>query len=146
MPEWHTYDTGRSILFSALPLPRALVHVVIEAALCGVLGWWLANRSNATFYLGWWIMIASGSLFFLENAVRLARRRSLFDLGDTFVESMHFAKRAERFTHPHAVGASVWEQRLGAVVQSFLRLLQMAFLPADRKRKDQKDNSRQHRQ
>ena len=98
VPEWHSYDTGQSLIFFFLPLPRSLIQVIIEPALCVAVGWWLVLRGNATFYIGWWIVISGGLLFFLENAIRIARREGLFDLGDTFVESEHFARRAERFT------------------------------------------------
>jgi hypothetical protein len=99
VPEWHSYDTGQSLIFSSLPLPRSLIQVIIEPSLCVAFGWWLVQRGNATFYLGWWIVISAGLLFFLENTIRIARREGLFDLGDTFVESEHFARRAERFAN-----------------------------------------------
>jgi DnaJ-domain-containing protein 1 len=98
-PEWHSYDTGRSLLFSWVPfLPRWLAQVFIEPVLCWVLGYWLLQRGNYTFYIAWWIMLASFTLFSLENKIRIARHEGLFDLGDTVIESMDFARRAENFT------------------------------------------------
>lgn len=99
-PEWHSYSTGRSLIFSLapLPLPKALVHAVIEPALCGLLGWWLLKRGGGTYFLGWWVVIASVFLFIIENTIRVARRESLLDLGDTVIESVNFAGRAENFT------------------------------------------------
>jgi hypothetical protein len=98
-PEWHSYDTGRSLIFSAAPfLPRSVAQVLLEPVLCGALGLWLAQRSNATFYIGWWIVFASIALFGLENKIRIARREGLLDLGDTVVESVDFARRTENFT------------------------------------------------
>ena len=99
VPEWHSYDTGQSLIFFFVPLPRFFVQGLIEPALCGAIGWWLSERSNATFYLGWWIIISAGLLFSLENTIRNARRESLFDMGDIVVESMYFARRAEQFGH-----------------------------------------------
>ena len=96
-PEWHSYDTGRSWIFGSLPLPKTLVLVIIEPTLCALFGWWLSHRSNSTFYLGWWITIAGGFLFNLENRIRIARRNNLLDLGDTVIESVNFARRAEKF-------------------------------------------------
>jgi hypothetical protein len=110
-PEWHSYDTGRSLLFGFLPLPRFFVQGVLEPAICGALGWWLAQRSNATFYLGWWLMLSSMNLSSLENTIRVARRESLFDLGDTFVESEHFARRAEAFTNRPGAGTGSARQQ-----------------------------------
>jgi hypothetical protein len=140
-PEWHTYDTGQSLIFSFVPLPRFLAQGVIEPLLCVGLGWWLVQRGNATFYLGSWIIISAGFLFNLENTIRIARREGIFDLGDTFVESSHFAHRAERFTNPFS-SSGAKGQSSGSLFESFLRTIQMAFSPAARRRKDQKDSSR----
>lgn len=145
VPEWHTYDTGRSLLFSFLPLPRSLVQVVIEPALCGLVGWWLSQRSNATFYLGWWITISAGMLFFLENAIRVARRESLFDLGDTVVESVNFARKAERFSNPYAGGRTGEPQRRPGILQAALRAIQLALTPGTKRRKANGTDDRQHR-
>jgi hypothetical protein len=126
-PDWHSYDTGRSLIFSFLPLPRFLIHGVLEPAICGALGWWLAGRSNTTFYLGWWIILSSMLLFFLENTIRVARRESLFDLGDTIVESEHFARRAEAFTNqPEASNGSARRQAHSDFRTGLLWLLRMA--------------------
>ncbi len=97
VPEWHSFATGRSVLFSFLPLPRVLVQIVIEPVLCGALGWWLAQQSNSTFYIGWWIVISAGLLFIMENEIRISLRERLFDLGDTIIDSVNFARWAERF-------------------------------------------------
>lgn len=99
VPEWYSFDTGQSLIFSLLPLPKFLTHGIIEPLLCVALGWWLSQRSDATFYLGWWIILSAGFLFNLENTICIVRRETLFDLGDTIVASEHFARRAERFTH-----------------------------------------------
>jgi len=38
-PEWHSYDTGRSLIFSAAPfLPRSVAQVLLEPVLCAF-GW-----------------------------------------------------------------------------------------------------------
>jgi hypothetical protein len=145
VPEWHTFDTGQSLIFSRLPLPRWLTQIIIEPALCGALGWWLANRSNETFYFGWWIAISAGLLAIVENKIRIARRESLFELDDTFVESAHFAHRAERFTNPFSARSAKGQSGCG-LFESFLRTIQMAFSPAGRRRKDQKSSNRQRRQ
>ena len=126
-PEWHSYDTGRSLLFGFLPLPRFFVQGVLEPAICGALGWWLAQRSNATFYLGWWLVLSSMTLSSLENTIRVARRESLFDLGDTFVESEHFARRAEAFTNRPGAGTGSARQQTHTDFRTlFLRWLRMA--------------------
>ncbi len=142
-PEWHSYDTGQSLLFSFLPLPRSLTQVVIEPALCGALGWWLANRSDATFYLGWWIVYSSIALFFLENAIRIARREGLFDLGDTIVESVHFARMSEKFTNPPPGSGPAQPQRRDGIWWGFLRALHQAVKPPDGKRKNKRGDERQ---
>ncbi len=105
-PEWHSYDTGKSLLSSVLPLPRGLVLIVIEPALCGLLGWWLLNRSNATFYLGSLIIVAAGLLFIVEIRLLIARRNALVDIGDAFVESVYFSERAENFAQQAQSAAS----------------------------------------
>jgi hypothetical protein len=135
VPEWHSYDTGQSLVFSFLPLPRFLAQGVIEPLLCGALGWWLSQRSNATFYLGWWIIISAGLLFILENTIRVARRESLFDLGDTVVESEHFARRADNFTAPSSGSGLTQRRRRGGIVESLLRAVQFVP-PADGRRKN----------
>lgn len=98
MPEWHTYDTGRSTIFGFVPLPPPFVRGVIEPIICGLLGWWLVSRGDDTFWLGAWIMWSALMLFLLERSVRIAQRERLFDLGDAVAESADFARRAESFT------------------------------------------------
>jgi hypothetical protein len=107
-PEWHTYDSGKSLLFGFLPLPRTLVQLIIEPVLCGVFGWWLSRQGrptyfldwhvNSTLFLGWWITLASAMLFTLENSVRVARREMMLNVGDTVIEAMSYARSAETFT------------------------------------------------
>lgn len=143
-PEWYSFDTGQSWIFSFVPLPKFLAQGVIEPLLCGALGWWLSQRSNATFYLGWWITISAGLLFFLENEIRIARRESLFDLGDTIVASEHFARRAERFTHG-AQGSTGSADRQGHpnFWNGLLRGLRMAVAFAQGNRNSRKTDSQQ---
>jgi hypothetical protein len=142
VPEWHSYDTGQSLIFSFLPLPRFLAQGVIEPLLCGALGWWLVQRSSATVYIGWWIIISAGLLFILENTIRVARRESLFDLGDTVVESEHFARRADNFTAPSSGSGPAQRRRRSGIVHSLLRAVQLAP-PADGRRKNQGTDDQQ---
>lgn len=37
-PEWHTYDTGQSLLFGFVPLPGPFVRGVFEPVFCALLG------------------------------------------------------------------------------------------------------------
>ena len=108
VPEWHSYDTGQSLIFFFVPLPRFLCKASSRPALCGAIGWWLSERSNATFYLGWWITISAGLLFSLENTIRIARRESLFDMGDIvvgFPRTSHAGRSNSGISHREAVAA-----------------------------------------
>jgi hypothetical protein len=146
-PEWYSFDTGQSWIFSFVPLPKFLAQGIIEPLLCGAFGWWLSHRSNATFYLGWWITISAGLLFFLENEIRIARRESLFDLGDTIVASEHFARRAERFTHG-AQGSTGFADRQSHpdFWNGLLRRLRMAAAFTQGKRNPRKADSHKEKQ
>jgi DnaJ-like protein len=146
-PEWYSFDTGQSWIFAFVPLPKFLAQGIIEPLLCGALGWWLSQRSFATFYLGWWMTISAGLLFFLENQIRIARRESLFDLGDSIVASEHFARRAERFTQG-AQGNTGFaaEQSHAYFWNDLLRGLRMAAAFAQGNRNSRKTDSHQQQQ
>jgi Ca2+/Na+ antiporter len=150
-PEWHTYSTGDSWISLVLPLPPPLIRGVIEPALCGYLGWWLANDSNATFYIGWWLVFAAISLFGLESKIRIARRERLFDLGDTFIESDDFAHRADRFTaSAQGDGSAAQQQRrltsLWAAIYWRVRSARQNAEHAWRERHHARDRERQQRE
>lgn len=138
---------GRSLLLGFVPLPRAFVQLVIEPALCGWLGLWLANRSNSTFYLGWWLVSASIALFGLERTILIARRRSLFDLGDTVIESMNYARRAEKFAEGAGrAGSAAGRARVQPSPPWFYTVWKMAQAASQAKRAKHEGDERRRRQ
>jgi hypothetical protein len=55
-PMWHSYSRGESWL-SFLPLPAVFIHVVLDPALCGWLGWKAVE--NLSPWLGYWLMFSA---------------------------------------------------------------------------------------
>jgi hypothetical protein len=144
-PEWHSYDTGQSWLFGFLPLPKTFVHVIIEPTLCALFGWWLSHRSDSTFYVGWWITISGGFLFNLENRLRIARRDTVLDLGDTVIESIHYSQRAEKFAEGAGRAGAAAGRASVRPQKSWLYALWKSALAAGQARRAQREADERRR-
>jgi hypothetical protein len=84
-PLWHSFSRGRSWL-CFLPLPETFIHMVIDPAICGYIGYCVAEGFSP--WLGAWLVIAAVMLFLTEyHDYRHAYHRDR-DLQDGEIESL----------------------------------------------------------
>jgi hypothetical protein len=80
---WHSYSRGESWL-SFLPLPATFIHMVLDPALCALLGWLVVQHVSV--WLGYWLLVAALMLFFTEFHDYRNQYHRNADLRDGLVE------------------------------------------------------------